>query len=186
MDLPAQPKQQAMAPPAPAAFEALYRGEFKAVCAFLQRLGARGSVLEDLTHDVFLTALRRFDRYDPARPAAPWLKGIAWRLASDHRSLHRHQQEAPEDEGLDVPSAQALPDEAMARLQAQRILQEALATLDLERRTVFVMADIEGHAVTEIAQLMEAPVATTHSRLRLAREQLSLALHRIRLRRGIS
>jgi len=41
--------------------EQLYRAELKAVCAFLWRL-EQGSEMEDLAHDVFVTAARRMLR----------------------------------------------------------------------------------------------------------------------------
>ncbi len=165
-------------------FETLYRSEFRGVWSFLRRLGARASMVDDLTHDVFLTAYQRLHTFDASRPVGPWLRGIAWKIAADHRRLHFHEREIGSE--VEASAPQAAPDELLAQKQAQQMLDEALLSLDFEKRTVFVFHDIEGQSVPDIAALIDVPVSTTYSRLRLAREQMSAAVHRIRLRRGIA
>jgi RNA polymerase sigma-70 factor (ECF subfamily) len=54
----------------------------------------------------------------------------------------------------------------------------------MNRRAVFVMADIDGVAVPEIAQALAIPVNTAYSRLRLAREDFREAAARLLRQRG--
>ena len=61
---------------------ALYQSEVGWVWNALKRLGAPSADLEDLAHDVFLAAHHARARFDPARPARPWLMGIAFRVLS--------------------------------------------------------------------------------------------------------
>lgn len=175
------------APIGPAQFEAIYRAELRTVWRFLHRLGVRGAALDDLTHDVFLTAWRRIDTYQPERAAAPWLKGIAWRVALDQRRLHsqRHEQ-LTEAAGADAAHPDRLPDEQLSGRQTQGLLDEALTQLDVVKRTVLVLHDLEGHTIPEIAELMESPVPTAYSRLRLARAELRSAVNRLRVTRGLA
>ena len=56
--------------------------------------------------------------------------------------------------------------------QRCRILREALDKLDVKKRDVFVLHDIEGYSMPEIAEIVEAPLNTLYSRLRLARREL--------------
>ncbi len=183
------PAMDEAAPPSPPAsleaFEALYRAEFRSVWKFLYQLGARGSWADDLTHDVFLTAFRRFHTYDPSCSAKAWLRGIAWRIAADHRRLRFHQREVGEEEGEQIESGGLALDEEIARQQARQLLDDALARLDTVKRAVFVMHELEGMTVPEIAEAMGAGVPTTYSRLRLAREQLASAVKQLRLLRGM-
>src|SRR5512144_175932 len=87
-------------------FEAAYRGEFKPVWRFVSRLTPEAGPVEDLVHDVFLTAHRKWATYDAARPLRPWLFGIAFRVVADHRALKRHQHEGPSlDEGTQAEPA---------------------------------------------------------------------------------
>ena len=95
-----------------AAFRTLFQTHFSYVFHTLRRLGVAARDLPDVTHDVFVTAYRRFCEYDPSRPLRPWLFGIALRLAADHRRLARHRREvsgAPIEQARDpAPSASAI------------------------------------------------------------------------------
>jgi RNA polymerase sigma-70 factor (ECF subfamily) len=165
-------------------WEDVYRAHFKPVWKLLARLGTPKNELEDLAHEVFLTAFRREDAYDPARPLRPWLFGIASRLASDHRQRAFVQREDVTDE---VPERAAtisgpVAEKAVERRQAQSLLTEVLASLDGEKRAVFVMHELEGMTVPDIAKVVDVPVATAYSRLRLARDQFEAAVQRVRAR----
>ncbi len=154
--------------------DSLYRGELKAVHGFLWRLGARESEMEDLAHDVFLTAARRLPTFDRERPVRPWLLGITFRTFSEHRRRAR-----PKEHEREVPDLEAASPERTVELrQAQRILLQALATLPMERRTAFVLNELEGLTVSEVAEVMEAPLPTTYTRLAKARDEVSQAVRR--------
>ena len=169
----------AAAPP-PLTFAAVYRAEFACVVRSLRRLGVAPSDLEDLTHDVFMTAFRRRAAFDPTRPMRPWLFGIAFRLASDFKRLVRHGRELSLDHELEAPDERHKPDEAAALAQDRRLVLDALARIELDRRAVFIMHDIEEHAVPAIAEALEIPVGTAYSRLRAARIEFSEAVRTAR------
>ncbi len=158
-----------------AALDALYRAEVKALYGFLWKLGAMESEMEDLVHDVFVTAARRWSSYDASRPARPWLFGIAYRVYSDVRRARRPNDELPE-----LLDHRPGPDDSVAQQQARHILRAALATLPEERRTAFVLHELEGLSVNEVTAMMEAPLPTTYSRLKLAREEVARAVERYR------
>jgi RNA polymerase sigma-70 factor (ECF subfamily) len=161
-------------------FSAVYRAEFPCVVNFLRRLGVHPADLEDLTHDVFLTALRRRDTYDPGRPVRPWLFGIAFHLASDFKRLVRHSRELPLDQTAEAADTRLIPEEAAALNQDRKLVLDALARVDPVRRVVFVMHDIEGVAAPEIAQVLDIPLGTAHSRLRQARIEFAAAVAALR------
>lgn len=170
---------QAEAPPPPT-FAAVYRAEFAFVVRSLRRLGVPPGDLEDVTHDVFMTAYRRRDSFDPSRPARPWLFGIAFRLASDFKRLVRHSRELSLDKSLEAPDGGRPPDEAAALAQDRRLVMDALARLELDRRAVFIMHDIEELPVPEIAGALEIPLGTAYSRLRAARLEFTEAVRTLR------
>lgn len=157
------------------ALDVVYRAEVKSIYAFLWRLGASESEMEDLVHDVFVTAAKRWASYDPTRPARPWLLGIAFRVFSDVRKKERPRGELPE-----LEDSRPGPDETIAQAQARKVLRLALATLPDERRTAFVLHELEGLSVNEVSELMAAPAPTTYSRLKLAREEVLKAVERFR------
>lgn len=146
----------------------------------LRRLGAPRSDLEDLTHDTFLAVFRAWDDFDPARPMRPWLFVFALRIASDHRRRARHRLEVgPEQESADSsPNAVEL----LLRKEREALAHEALQAVVLSRRAVFILHELDGCTVPEIALTLEIPVATAYSRLRLAREDFAAGVRRLTLR----
>lgn len=164
--------------------EQLYSSELPFVYSFLFRLGARGSDLEDLAHDVFVTAMKRWASYDPSRPVRPWLLGIAFRVMADalrkRRSVQQlavEQHDEPRDEG---PGGE----ERVAARERRELIEEALQSVEPDRRAVFVMYELEGIPTADIAEAMGTPLATAYSRLRVGREEFTAAVRRIQLRRG--
>lgn len=165
-------------------FRAVYEAEFSYVYRSLRRLGVADRDLEDLAHDVFVAFYRGLPTFEPGRPVRPWLFGICFRVASDHRRRARHRFEiaADTDDGRprDFADGGPLPDEQMSRAQDRRLILSALAALDLDRRAVFVMHELDGFSMPEIAAALSAPLNTCYSRLRLAREDFASAVRRLR------
>lgn len=156
-------------------FQRIYRDEVSNVYGFLYRLGAPKSELADLTHDVFTTAIDKWQSFDRSRPVRPWLLGIAWRIASEHRARKRPDlvDELPEIED------EANPQANVDARDAQRVLSRGLTALDEPKRAAFVLHELQGLSVAEVSQTMAAPLQTTYSRLKAAREELAVAVRRI-------
>ena len=55
---------------------------------------------------------------------------------------------------------------------------------ELSRRAVFVLHELDGFTCEEIARTLEIPIGTSYSRLRLARQDFSAAMHRFRARKA--
>jgi len=163
-------------------FGAIYQAQFDYVFYSLRRLGAHDGDIEDLSHDVFVALYRGRGDYDRARPIRPWLFGIAFRVASDYRRRARHRSEVA-GEGREFAD---LGPDAEGRLSAaedRALVREGLLALDLDRRAIFLMHDIDGHPMPEIAAALAVPLNTAYSRLRLAREQFARVVRRKRPRR---
>jgi RNA polymerase sigma-70 factor (ECF subfamily) len=179
----ALPVEAAAAHAAPVDFRAVYEAEFDYVWRSLRRLGVADRDLEDLAHDVFIAFYRGLDGFDPARPVKPWLFGIAFRVASDHRRRARHRFEV-EGSGAEATDAAPPVDEQVARGEARLLVLAALEKVELSRRAVFVMHDLDGCAMPEIARALDVPLNTCYSRLRLARGEFTEAVRRLRGRDG--
>jgi RNA polymerase sigma-70 factor (ECF subfamily) len=154
---------------------AAYEAEGAGVHAFLGRFGLRGADLEDAVHDTFVTALTRASTYDAQRPLRPWLLGIAFRMGVARvRGARDHTSQIP-----DQPDPRQDPHRALEARRAQALLQKALAELPEEQGTVFALFDLQGVPAAEIAESMGAPIKTTYSRLRLAREAFAATVKRL-------
>jgi RNA polymerase sigma-70 factor (ECF subfamily) len=165
-------------------FRRVFETELGYVWRSLGRLGIPPRDIEDLAHDVFLQVFRQLERYDAARPIRPWLFGFAFRVASDYRRLARNRLEIldcaaePRD-----PSPSAL--EHLLQGEALTMAQHALECVETERRAVFILHELDGYPIPEVASAFGIPVGTAYSRLRLAREDFSAALGRQQRSRGV-
>jgi len=158
-------------------FLVVYAAELGYVWSTLRRLGVQERDLEDVCHDVFVVVFRNLAVYDARRPIRPWLFGISFRVASDYRRSARHRREVP-GTTREVACSSPPADEVMVRHERQRLVLRALEALELDRRAVFVMHDIDGHVMPDIAAALGIPLNTAYSRLRLARADFATAVRR--------
>ncbi|HET7542988.1 MAG TPA: sigma-70 family RNA polymerase sigma factor [Polyangiaceae bacterium] len=167
----------------PLSFATIFARDLGYVWTSLRRLGVPNRDLEDLSHDVFFRVYQRLGEYDRERPFRPWLFGFCFRVASDYRRRFANQREilGAELEPLD-PAPDAL--DRLLQAEATSLAQLVLQSLELDRRAVFVMHEIDGCPIPEVANTLGIPLNTAYSRLRLAREQFADGLRRERLRRG--
>lgn len=169
-------------PEAPA-FRAVYEAFFDYTWRSLRRLGVREADLPDATHEVFVIVHRRLPDFDPARPLAPWIAGIVYRVAIHEQRRARHRRERLVDPRT-LPERRGGPDPEQAAMTAERARRvlDALGALDLDRRAVFVMHEMDGLPCPAIAEALGLPVNTVYSRLRVARARFRAALARLRSR----
>lgn len=167
--------------PAPtrADFNRLYEAEFDYVWSSVRRLGIPEAHVEDVAHDVFVTAWKKLADYDTSRPVRPWLFGIAYRVASDFRDKAWQKREVADAEP-DSTDERPTPEAQMETKQAKQLVLKAMESMPVERRAVFVMHELEGHGIPEVAEALEVPLNTAYSRLRLARRDFQEAVTRLR------
>jgi RNA polymerase sigma-70 factor, ECF subfamily len=163
--------------PAPG-FEEIYESHFEFVWRSLRRMGVPERVVDDAAHDVFLVVHRRLHEFEGRSLVRTWLFGIAWRVASLHRT--REQRHSLPDALVDdTPDAEhRRPDAEAMRHQAAELVQELLEQLDPDRRAILVAVEIEELTVPEAAEALLVPLNTAYSRLRLARRDFEQALRK--------
>lgn len=154
--------------------ERIYDEQFDYVWNSLKRCGVPERDLEDLCHEVFVTIYQKLDDYDDDRPLQPWLFGFAFRIASDYREKASNAREKLTDP--DPPSQAPEVVDKLSADQARDIVMDALQEVDMERRAVFVLNELDGHAMPEVADSLAIPTNTAYSRLRAAREQFEQAV----------
>lgn len=153
---------------------ALYGAHHEFVWRVLLNLGVPTAVVEDAVQDVFLVLHRRRDEFDVRGSLRGLLFGIARRVARQHRRVAARPQRL-----TSVPDvARDDPDEAVARRQAAAIVTAFLDELDDDKRIVFVLADVEGMAMPEVAEMLGIKLNTAYSRLRAARQQFRATISR--------
>lgn len=161
-----------------AEFATAYTQQLQYVWHTLRRLGVAPPELDDLTQEVFITAFQRIDSYDDQRPLRPWLFGIAFRVASARRQRAVQRHEVSDTATPEVSDAAPSPQRSLEATQKLARVQAALDTLRLERKVVFILHDIEGLAMPEVARTLSIPLNTAYTRLRLARADFTEAWRR--------
>lgn len=153
---------------APPTFEEVYRDHFPFVWRSLRRLGIPEADVFDAAQDVFLIVHRKLGSFDFAVPATTWLYAVCLRVASDRRRCARTRYEivGPPTDDASVPSD---AEDAVEVRQRRRLLDAALDAMPLEQRAVFTLFELDEWPSERIAELLDIPPATVHSRLRLAR-----------------
>ncbi|HEY3256992.1 MAG TPA: sigma-70 family RNA polymerase sigma factor [Polyangiaceae bacterium] len=159
---------------------ALFTKHYGSIWRLLRRLGVRSAQLDDTTQEVFWVAARRAGDIQ-AGSEHSFLYGVALRVAAQEAKKQRAAEPLADLEA--VPRLIDLgpsPEEQMLHRQARELLDEVLDALPPELRAVFVLFELEGLEVREIAALQEVPLGTASSRLRRAREEFSAIAKRVR------
>jgi RNA polymerase sigma-70 factor, ECF subfamily len=137
------------------------------------RLGVRSAHVDDVLQEVFITAARRHAEVEAGKERA-FLIATLVRLSLNHRRRAHLRHEVSEGEALDrrastEPDAEGL----LMRKQLRQRLDRALDSLSHEHRSVFVLYELEGLSVPEIAGLLQLPLGTAASRLGRARARFA-------------
>ncbi len=161
----------------------LLREHLGGIARYLGRLGIPASEVDDVAQEVFVVAASKLAGV-PSGSDRPFLYAIASRVANNARRADTRRRRAYErylDAGTDpVPSQEELSDQLRARALFDTVLRE----MTPELRGVFLLCEVEGLAVPEIARRLALPTGTAASRLRRARESFFERIARARSRRG--
>lgn len=139
-------------------------------------MGVDAGDVDDVMQEVFLVVHRRLGDYDGRASMKAWIYGICIRKASDHRKLAHKKRERVMEDVPDGASSARGPEASVAGRRALARLDEALAELDDDKRAAFVLYEIEGLGVAEVAAAVGVPLQTAYSRLAAARKHVELAL----------
>jgi RNA polymerase sigma-70 factor (ECF subfamily) len=163
-----------------ATFDSVYRAQFPFTWRSLRRLGVPEADLPDAVQDVFLVVHKKLADFDGQARVTSWIYSICLRVASDRRRRASTRYEVLGDER--EPVAAATSGDTLALAEQRAILEKALDAMPLEQRAVFTLFELEGMTGSEIAELLEVPTPTVHSRLRLARDAFRSVVERARCR----
>jgi RNA polymerase sigma-70 factor, ECF subfamily len=178
-DDPARPGQ-GEASAAPRDLRAVFQAHYASVWRLLRRLGVRHGHLDDAAQEVFWVAARRFEDIEPGREHA-FLYGVALRIAGQELKKQKAADPIADLEAVPrVADARPSPEEQLEQRQARELLDSVLDAMPPELRVIFVLFELEGLEVQQIAALQAIPLGTASSRLRRAREEFSAIAKRVR------
>jgi RNA polymerase sigma-70 factor (ECF subfamily) len=133
---------------------------------------------EEAVQEIFLRVYRALPQFRLGRRFHPWLYTIALNhLRTQRRKLLRSRslKTRPLDEAQDVAASarpEADPAGAVERAEAERLAQAALERLPPRYREVFVLRQIEGLPVRDVAEILDLPEGTVKTFLHRGRALL--------------
>lgn len=156
-----------------------FRDHFPALWRLGVRLGVPAHSAEDIVQEAFIVASRRRSDIDDGQERR-FLIATVVRLCANYRRrasvrLELAHAELLEQRASGTPDAEQLLIEKRARQE----LELALAALSDAHRSVFVLYELEGFGVREIAEILALPAGTVASRLGRARAQFSRSVERL-------
>ena len=134
----------------------------------LRRFGVRPDMVNDAAQYVFLIFAGRLAAV-PLSKERSFLLATAVRVAANERRRGVRAQEVPTDDVDRSANTDANPEELLERKERRRQLDQMLDGLPLQQRSVFVLFELEGFSLPEIAESLGIPLGTATSRLRRAR-----------------
>lgn len=147
---------------------------------------------EDLVQETYLRAFRSIQQFKPGTNLRAWLFKIQ---TNSFINEYRKRVRRPRNTSLDdveeyylyshlvesgvQPSSSITEDQILAQIDDADVFR-ALDELQDNYRQVVLLADVEGFAYREIAEILDIPVGTVMSRLHRARKRLREQLISIR------
>jgi RNA polymerase sigma factor (sigma-70 family) len=150
------------------ALGALYDRYAPALLRFASRVSGAAEA-EDIVQTTFLRVIRLSAAFDGnAASARPWLFGITVRVVQERsRSLRRLQSAL-----LGLAQQRRRKPAALQLADARTDLVRGLERLSAAKRTVLLLAEVEGFKCEEIAAMLSIPVGTVWTRLHAGRREL--------------
>ncbi len=152
---------------------------------------------EDLVQETYLKGYRSFHTFQEGTNLRAWLFRI---LTNTYINKYRKQQRSFDESDLgdiedlylykrmgtfeDASIGRSAEESLMAMLPDEEVKQ-ALEELPENFRLPVILADVEGFAYKEIAEILDIPIGTVMSRLHRGRKAMQKTLHDYAVERGL-
>ena len=137
---------------------------------------------EDATQESLLTALRAVDSFRGASSLRTWLFSITVNICKTRLQNHRRRERLQRVLSgiLQARKAPSVEDSALQNI-SDSALWQTIHSMDEKHRIPIVLRYYHDLSVFEIADILQIPEGTVHSRLNTARKQLHAVLKEGRL-----
>ncbi|MEO6603209.1 MAG: sigma-70 family RNA polymerase sigma factor [Polyangiaceae bacterium] len=167
------PDERVRAEASKARLERMFNDHHDFIWRLVRRLGLSPGSADDAAQHVFLVAAERVADIKLGSERS-FLFGTALRVA---RSQSRSDRRWVLEEDMDFRRSDAgRPEDLADQHRALDLMGRILNGMTLDLRTVFILSELEGMTMPEVAALVEIPVGTAASRLRRAREAFRAAV----------
>ena len=162
------------------AFNQLVEKHQPALIGFFLKNTRDRQLAEDLSQETMLKVYRMSWDYLPTGKFRGWMYRMArnlmiddYRRRSGDALLYAKVDDRDDEQALSLLMEEMIPADAAAdRREFVGIVDELLPEIPDDQRQTFLLHHYTGLSLPEVAEIMECEVATSKSRLRLAREKL--------------
>ena len=162
-----------------------------------RRMTRNDAAAEDLVQETYLRAYKGFDRFTEGTNLRAWLFRILTNLfINEYRRRKRRPEEVDLGDTDSLYMYRGLGDADSARLSrsaedelldglTSAEVRDAIESLPESYRVAVLLADVEGFAYKEIAEILDIPIGTVMSRLHRGRKRLRQTLQEFGEARGL-
>jgi RNA polymerase sigma-70 factor (ECF subfamily) len=152
---------------------------------------------EDLVQETYLRAYRGFGSFEQGTNLKAWLYRILTNtFINRYRAGKRRPDETDLDDvedlylyrrlgGLEAARVGRSAEDELLDVLTESEVKEALESLPEQFRMAVLLADVEGFAYKEIAEILDIPIGTVMSRLHRGRRALQKRLYEFAAHRGL-
>ena len=152
---------------------------------------------EDLVQETYLKAYRGFESFTEGTNLKAWLYRI---LTNTFINRYRAKKRRPDETdledvedfylyrrlgGLEEARASRSAEDELLDFFTETEVKDALESLPESFRLAVLLADVEGFAYKEIAEILDIPIGTVMSRLHRGRKALQKRLYDFAIQRGL-
>jgi RNA polymerase sigma factor (sigma-70 family) len=159
------------------AFEELVSRHGPMALAVCRRWLSDPDEVEDAFQATFLVLVRKAHSLRRRDLLAPWLHGVARRVASRARAMALRRRSVAPLSPRNEPTQRDEPGD-FSQVELASIVDEEIARLPARHRAAVVLCMLEGRTHQEAANLLKWPLGTVKSRLQWARDRLRIRLAR--------
>jgi RNA polymerase sigma-70 factor (ECF subfamily) len=133
----------------------------------------------DIAQIVFVKMAKNVWRYDPSKKFYTWLYRITVNASIDYIRKHRRHKHEPLEDSHDISEGvKSDPELLFRRRQLGDEIELAAKSLSEKQRAAFLLRDVEGCKIDDVANIMNMPEATVRWYLHRARAKIRKELTR--------
>jgi RNA polymerase sigma-70 factor (ECF subfamily) len=149
----------------------LFHEHKRRIHATLYRILGSNAYMDDLLQEAFMNVFRSLRLFRGESSLATWIDRCTVRVAWAH--IAQRKARAPHLELVtDVPAGDASAEQRVVAREAARRLYAELEKMDPVQRLAFTLHVIDGRPLSEVAELMEATLVATKTRVWRARRAI--------------
>lgn len=152
------------------------------------RMTRNATDAEDLVQETYLKAFRGYERFEEGTNLKAWMYRI---LTNSYINRYRAKQRRPDETDLSDVEDMYLyrrlggeqsdvgtsAEEAFLSTVTDNSVKAAIEAIPENFRIAVLLADVEGFAYKEIAEILDVPIGTVMSRIHRGRKALEKELH---------